>query len=248
MIPFFRKIRKKMADDNKPMKYMRYAIGEILLVVIGILIALQVNNWNEINKDAKEEKVILSSFNEEFFLKKDKIEKVRIEYGALVNSTEILMSLIGKPSAELQKKNIDSLLSSSISISNYLPTEYVISDVLSSGKLSLLTSESFRKLLFRWTQEIKQKENSYSMLYQYFMEQLIPYLNKHTSLKNIDMYSIGWDSASKMENKTLEMFNELEFENHLDNHYFNLTEYNKSLIKLAELVDGILFEVENYNK
>jgi len=56
MIPFFRKIRKKMADDNKPMKYMRYAIGEILLVVIGILIALQVNNWNEINKDAKKKK------------------------------------------------------------------------------------------------------------------------------------------------------------------------------------------------
>jgi len=47
MIPFFRKIRKKMADDNKPIKYLRYAIGEIVLVVIGILIALQINNWNE---------------------------------------------------------------------------------------------------------------------------------------------------------------------------------------------------------
>jgi hypothetical protein len=49
MIPFFRKIRKKMADDNKPLKYARYAIGEIVLVVIGILIALQINNWNEEN-------------------------------------------------------------------------------------------------------------------------------------------------------------------------------------------------------
>ena len=38
MITFFRKIRKKLADDNKPMKYMRYAIGEILLIVFGILI------------------------------------------------------------------------------------------------------------------------------------------------------------------------------------------------------------------
>jgi len=47
MIPFFRKIRKKMADDNRPLKYTRYAIGEIVLVVIGILIALQINNWNE---------------------------------------------------------------------------------------------------------------------------------------------------------------------------------------------------------
>lgn len=47
MIKFFRKIRKKLSDDNKPLKYMRYAIGEIVLVVIGILIALQINNWND---------------------------------------------------------------------------------------------------------------------------------------------------------------------------------------------------------
>jgi hypothetical protein len=50
MIPFFRKLRKKFADDDKPIKYLRYAIGEIILVVIGILIALQINNWNETRK------------------------------------------------------------------------------------------------------------------------------------------------------------------------------------------------------
>ncbi len=50
MINFFRKIRKKLADDNKPLKYMRYAVGEIVLVVIGILIALSINNWNENEK------------------------------------------------------------------------------------------------------------------------------------------------------------------------------------------------------
>ncbi len=58
MILLFRKIRKKMADDNRPLKYMRYAIGEIVLVVIGILIALQINNWNEENK----RKAIAKSF------------------------------------------------------------------------------------------------------------------------------------------------------------------------------------------
>ena len=51
MIPFYKKIRKKLADDNKPMKYLRYTIGEILLVVIGILIALQIKNWNELRKE-----------------------------------------------------------------------------------------------------------------------------------------------------------------------------------------------------
>lgn len=48
-----------MADDNRPLKYMRYAIGEIVLVVIGILIALQINNWNELKKFKKKEKVFL---------------------------------------------------------------------------------------------------------------------------------------------------------------------------------------------
>ena len=54
MIGFFRKIRKQLADDNKPLEYMRYAIGEIVLVVIGILIALSINNWNTHNQETKE--------------------------------------------------------------------------------------------------------------------------------------------------------------------------------------------------
>ena len=60
MINFFRKIRKQLADDNKPMKYLRYAIGEILLVVIGILIALSINNWNESRKERIFERKVLS--------------------------------------------------------------------------------------------------------------------------------------------------------------------------------------------
>ena len=60
MIGFFRKIRKQLADDNKPLKYMRYAIGEIVLVVIGILIALGINNWNETKKILNKEKILLA--------------------------------------------------------------------------------------------------------------------------------------------------------------------------------------------
>jgi hypothetical protein len=60
MISFFRKIRQKLLAENRVTRYLIYAIGEIFLVVIGILIALQVNNWNENRKAVLFEKEILS--------------------------------------------------------------------------------------------------------------------------------------------------------------------------------------------
>ena len=59
MLKFFRKIRQKLLIENKFSKYLLYAIGEIVLVVIGILIALQINNRNEYKKERMEEKNVL---------------------------------------------------------------------------------------------------------------------------------------------------------------------------------------------
>ena len=60
MISFFRKIRQKLLQQNRVTQYLAYAIGEIFLVVIGILIALQVNTWNESRKSRNFEQEILS--------------------------------------------------------------------------------------------------------------------------------------------------------------------------------------------
>jgi len=59
MIKFFRKIRQNLLIENKTGKYLKYAFGEIVLVVIGILIALSINNWNEGRKLRNQEFKIL---------------------------------------------------------------------------------------------------------------------------------------------------------------------------------------------
>jgi len=59
MIKFFRKIRQNLLMENKTGKYFKYAVGEIILVVIGILIALSINNWNENRKSAAQENLYL---------------------------------------------------------------------------------------------------------------------------------------------------------------------------------------------
>ena len=65
MLRFFSKMRYRLAAENRVAKYLRYAVGEILLVVVGIVIALQINNWNTYKKDRQMEKNYLQNFLEE---------------------------------------------------------------------------------------------------------------------------------------------------------------------------------------
>ncbi|SEP67131.1 hypothetical protein SAMN05421824_0017 [Hyunsoonleella jejuensis] len=65
MIKFFRKIRQNLLTEGKTGKYLKYAIGEIILVMIGILLALQVNNWNEQRKIVQKEIQVLQALKED---------------------------------------------------------------------------------------------------------------------------------------------------------------------------------------
>ena len=86
MIPIYRKLRKKMADDNKPIKYARYAIGEILLVVIGILIALQINNWNEGRKQQNEINGALTQILNDLKQDKEILDHIIVKAGEEYNA------------------------------------------------------------------------------------------------------------------------------------------------------------------
>ena len=80
MLPFFRKIRWRLARDNQFLKYSRYAIGEIVLVVIGILIALYINNWNEQRKEREKFDQVLIEVERELI---SNIEEARTILGDL---------------------------------------------------------------------------------------------------------------------------------------------------------------------
>ncbi len=92
MIKFFRKIRYDLMNQNKTSKYLKYAIGEIILVVIGILIALQINNWNEKQKlDSKTQDYyaqLLDDLNSDIMAAKQTIEK----FNNYLNAYEVYTS------------------------------------------------------------------------------------------------------------------------------------------------------------
>ena len=119
MINFFRKSRKKLADDNKYFKYSRYAIGEIVLVVIGILIALSINNWNENNKRAKFEQESLINLKQDFVYNRNALAKVIEENSVNMKSGILILNHTGRRF----KSNfeIDSILDNLASSSLYFP-------------------------------------------------------------------------------------------------------------------------------
>ncbi|MEP0131896.1 MAG: DUF6090 family protein [Eudoraea sp.] len=92
MINFFRKIRQRLLTENKFSKYLLYAIGEILLVVVGILIALSINNWNEDKKVMKYELKILQELYSTI-INDIEFQKIQIEENeSAISSAEVIIN------------------------------------------------------------------------------------------------------------------------------------------------------------
>ena len=148
MINFFRKTRNKLITENKFSKYLLYAIGEILLVVIGILIALQINNWNEQKKlDIVERKTLINLKNE-FEANLRHLKNIKNVREDLVSTVELLLKNVGPNSKWNGDYNIDSLLGIAL-ISGYkfIPASGVLTDVLNSDKINLISNDSLRYLI-----------------------------------------------------------------------------------------------------
>ncbi|MFD2917938.1 DUF6090 family protein [Psychroserpens luteus] len=94
MITLFRRLRQRLLSENKFSKYLIYAIGEIILVVIGILIALQINNWNENRKLQQKEVQILKEIRSDLFQTKKDIFRTVEYHKKLVSQTQFLLNAI----------------------------------------------------------------------------------------------------------------------------------------------------------
>jgi hypothetical protein len=102
MIPFFRRIRKNLADKNQFLKYARYAIGEIVLVVIGILIALQINTWNEHRKERALEQDYYCRLLEDVMLDNQQVADLLNESLLLISYNQRQIMLFQQIKEEIQ--------------------------------------------------------------------------------------------------------------------------------------------------
>ncbi|MGV6832607.1 MAG: DUF6090 family protein [bacterium] len=93
MIKFFRKIRQRLLSENQFSKYLIYAVGEIILVVIGILIALQINNWNENRKIEQSGKTYIKEIYKELKIEVSNIDEILTSLSEQYIGTEYVLNV-----------------------------------------------------------------------------------------------------------------------------------------------------------
>ena len=147
MIKFFRKIRYDLMERNKTGKYFKYAIGEIVLVVIGILIAVQINSWNTSQKLKADNIIFLKKMISELELNKERLNFLT-DYDSkthyLIEASQSADSLIKLSYTGLNKTHLDFIFKTRFTsaINNFNLHNGVYEELLNTGKLYTLGSDA----------------------------------------------------------------------------------------------------------
>jgi hypothetical protein len=159
MINFFRKKRKKLADENKAVKYARYAIGEIVLVVIGILIALSINNWNHQRIEQGKEHIYLTNIKRDLQYQLILIDS-QLEYEKkYLDNTQPILDYYYKN----KKIILDSAFIQNLSIvterKTFIRSDPTYTDLISSGNIDIIKDITFKNKLIEYYQNVERIEN-----------------------------------------------------------------------------------------
>ena len=146
MLRFFRLIRKSLFESNQMKKYSLYAIGEILLVVIGILVALQINNWNERRKTQEVANTYKAKLINDLIQDTINSNVLSEKSSFWAKNIDDYFAFVAQNESSLQEK-VDSSLNVKWNYIRYFPINYTFSEMQSSGKLSLLSEEQRRSLM-----------------------------------------------------------------------------------------------------
>ena len=219
---------------NQTGKYFKYAIGEIILVVIGILIALSINNWNEEKKNRIKEKIILETILSDLKTNKELIEEGFIDYKEKVNLSEDMANLFGK---EHYKKDLvltDSLIYWS---AEYTSIELINTSTISlasSDRLELLQNEMLQKQIVRYPTYIELYKEREDVVRSIVINEIRPNIEKHISMQK------WWNVPESFKSDYSELFDDRKLSNNYLNRLFQTKDAEIRLEKLNIANDSLI--------
>ncbi len=176
MLKFFRKIRQKLLSESKFSKYLIYAVGEILLVVIGILIALQINNWNENKKERILENNLINKISINIDDDINEYQKILLAEDNRRAKIDSFLIIVRNP-LEFKTSDLDKLYKSLWFFERFTPNKSALTNLISSGKINIIQNENLLENILDYYKTIdEQKASVGEALASYSRNQIGPYL------------------------------------------------------------------------
>jgi hypothetical protein len=235
MFHFFRSLGYKIVNEGKGKSYLKYAIGEIFLVVVGILIALQINTWNDVRKENIEERKLLNQLEDEYLYNKEELNRNIQKIDALISVSDSLLRLFNDTSKKIDEEMADRLLKKMGRYSSFDPSNGALDNLIGSGKLKLLKNENLRIKLSKWYGELEDVKEDEVRLMKFGDEYLNP----------IRLKIVNFSPSSKFNRNQDDYFKDPEFENiifYIQKTAKYIRDTNYSM--LGREIDGILEEIK----
>ncbi len=250
MIKLFRRIRQRLLSENRLSEYLLYAIGEIVLVVIGILIALSINTWNEGRKDKNQELVILKSLRVNLEENLKLLELANTATLDAYNASLRLHELTNPDVGNVDADQIESLMSVMLDYFAFDANSGAIYEIINSGQLSIIRNDQLKNQISSWSGLVEDTQRDVDIANQFAFGTLVVYLTTQGGVGNLP---IGTRMAERigLEQKPESSFavdyhdlmSSPEFENmvgwHSSNLIYILNEYVYFKARIESMIDLI---------
>lgn len=178
----FRKIRQKALDNGKFKNYLLYALGEITLIVIGILIAWKINDLNEIRKNKIVELKIYDGLYDELNLNLKVLNSAIAHYADDIQRLEATVNYVGLDSEQLTSGAKDTIIH--LAYKEVKLLDGALNSVISTTKFEIIDSDSLKKLITNYPTEVAHFEIE-GLKVRETVKNLKPILEKHLSLSDL---------------------------------------------------------------
>lgn len=219
-----------MSSNSKPKNYLKYAIGEILLVMIGILAAFQINSWNGEVQNRKKERLMLDALNKEFIQNKVQFDTVFSYHKRNFASITYLKNQLP---IDLKKVDLDSLAYHIWNGSSYWtfnPFQGVTNSLINTASFDLIRNQELRTLLISWN----------DLVVDYQEDELTAKNSYLQDLKQFEKANFNWAPDYRMllsdPRVDLSVLTTLAFDNYVYDRYIQLFDIVRSAAGEADSV------------
>lgn len=234
MIKFFRQIRQRLLSEGKTRKYFQYAIGEIILVVIGILIALSINNWNENRKSKRVTDEIYRNLQTSLEQDSTEVQRIiKLNTKSLEAQKALILIEENQDRIKFDESNLTELLQNIITgIFSFFPKNGIYNSIVSNNSMDLLKSKEIKASLINlYDHQYERYANMDATIENKYHYQLLPVINKK-------MGYVG--SISRRPNPVLFKENYKELISECRNVHDVLTSNRDLLIQISKEINELL--------